>query len=126
MAQCRSAVYKVLVVLVAAYGVVSACICADHATMAAAMTACHHCAGSGADAAGTQIASHHQCCGLERAPLAVERVASSDPEVSVGRVLSSSVAVLPCPDLQAVAISSPSHAPPGDIPIFLATQRFLI
>lgn len=112
---------------VALYGVMSTCVCAGHPSSSVAMPVCHHCSPSSVDSVQTQIASHHQCCGMERAPIAIEKGSSPTPVLSdVYYVVSCSASLFSDVTAEAVAVSTFSHAPPGGIPIYLATQRFLI
>lgn len=128
MTKRRGALYRMLTVLVALYGVMSACVCNDHAPVQAAMPACHHCPPSAhnIDATLPQMASHHECCGMERAPIAVERVASVSPIVSDHYIVLPVAILVSEPDVASVVVSSLSHAPPEDIPLYLTTQRFVI
>lgn len=126
MTNRRCIEYRVLTVLVALYGVMSACICDAHVSVQAATPVCHRCAPQNADAADARLASHHQCCGMERAPMAVEKVASASPVVSDHYIVLPTVTLFTKSDAAVVAVSSLSYAPPEDIPIYLATQRFLI
>lgn len=126
MTKWRCALYRMLTVLVALYGVMSACICTDHVSSQAAMPACHHCVPQNTDVAGAQLASHHQCCGMERAPIAIEKVTSPSPVLSDVYVVLRSASLFSDVTADAVAVSTSSHAPPGDIPIYFTTQRFLI
>lgn len=118
--------YRVLAVLVALYGVMSACICTDHVSSQVAMPACHHCAPQDVDAAGDRLASHHQCCGMERAPVAVEKVASVSETISDHYIVLPMAALFAESDAAIVAVSSLSHSPPGDLPLYFTTQRFVI
>lgn len=126
MKKQQFALHRFLAVLMALYGVMSACVCNDHVSAQADMPACHHCAPDTTDVAGEQLAPHHQCCGMERDPLAIEEVTSA-PSTTLGHY-----SVLPTrhllsePDVAFDAVSSLSHSPPGDIPIYLTTQRFVI
>lgn len=72
------------------------------------------------------MASHHQCCGMERAPMAVESVSQATPTTATELVVLHTTSVSFGADFYPVALSNPTHAPPGDIPIYLTTQRFLI
>lgn len=121
------ALHQFLAVAVALYGVMSACVCNDHAPTHAVTSACHQCASSNTvDTIVTQIASHHVCCGMERAPIAVEKVVSTPQAVSDHYIVLPTVILFVEPDAAIVSVSSLSHAPPGDIPIYLTTQRFVI
>lgn len=126
MAKRGCVVYQMMAVLVALYGVMSACICTDHVASQVAMPACHHCGPSQDDAAGAQLASHHQCCGMERAPIAIEKVSSPIPIQSGMVVLLSSAVLFSDANFRTAALPSLSHAPPHELPIYFTTQRFVI
>ena len=126
MVKCRSAIYRVLTVLTALYGMMSACICMDHVSPQSAMPACHHCASSQENAVGAQIASYHQCCGMERAPIAIEKLTLATPIMSDLAVVVYADTVFPDIGFRTAALSNLLHAPPGDIPIYLTTHRFVI
>ncbi len=113
-------------VVIGLYGLTSACVCADHPSSTAATTVCRHCAAAGVDATGVRLMAHHQCCGMERAPVAVEKVTSFTLSLSTESAVVHTVSLFSDTDAYSVALSTFSHAPPRNIPIYFTTQRFVI
>lgn len=58
--------------------------------------------------------------------MAVESASSTAPATAAELVVPHTTSVSFGTDFYQVALSVPTHAPPGDIPIYLTTQRFLI
>lgn len=58
--------------------------------------------------------------------MAVEKVVSQAPAHSDDNVMLQTGAFFSERDAKAISVSTFSHAPPGDVPVYLTTQRFLI
>lgn len=126
MKKWRYTLCRMLTGLVLLYGVTSACVCADHTSPAVATSPCHQCHGSDADTEGVRIASHHQCCGMQHAPIAIEKVSSADPVVIAGVLALHAVSLHPDSGSHGVALSARSQAPPAGVPIYLSINHFII
>lgn len=102
------------------------CICAQNAHARVAVSECCHPAEAAASAEGAALDSHHQCCGMQRAPIAIERTAvPASPSLETIVVLST-VTTVPGHDRAAVIVPNFFHGPPSQNPLYLTTQRFLI
>lgn len=57
--------------------------------------------------------------------MAVEDASSSAPTVTDGVLLPTTL-LFSDSDFNEIALLTPTHAPPGDIPLYFTTQRFVI